>query len=142
MAARVTFPSFNPHALVECNDPATAYSTFARTIIGLYESSFPFSSVPHRSDKSKLPWFTRELKLLFRRKNKHFVIFRKHPTLFNELQYKVTKRIARQTLRQAEIDYYHSQITENRHNMRRSWQIINELIGKPNKRLSVPFRKR
>lgn len=86
---------------------------------------------------NKKPWVTRELRILFRKKNSAFIKFRKNPTTFNEVRYKALKIEARRNLRSAERQYYHSLIEDNKHDMRRTWQIIREVIGCPS-RASIP----
>ena len=103
-----------------------------------YDECFPLMPQSSQMITSKRkPWVSRELRILLRKKNAAFTKFRKNPTLFNEIRYRSLKIQARRSLRSAEREYYHSLIEDNKLNMRRTWQIIREVIGCPS-RSSIP----
>lgn len=125
-------------AVLQQADIASAYSLFASKLNDIFQTSFPLhTKIPNLHRSCRKPWVTREIKILLRRKNKLFSIFRARPTLDNEIRYKSMKAQMRTILRNAEKDYYSNQLNEHRNNVKRTWDILNELIGKP-KNKSVP----
>ena len=109
-----------------------ALDAFLESFGSKFDRCFPLitRTQPTKPSRRK-PWVTRDLRILFRKKNKAFTKFRQNPTLFNEIRYRSLKIESRRRLRAAERDYYHSQIDENKHNIRRTWQILNQVIGRP-----------
>lgn len=102
-----------------------------------FENSFPLITSPQKRKRKEKPWITQELKRLIRRKNKLYLVFHKRPTLFNEIQYKSLKRIVRCALRRAQKEYYHAQLEANRNNIKKTWEILNDLMGRGKKKSQV-----
>ena len=101
----------------------------------LLRAHFRSVSVPRSKKKNnKKPWITPELKRSIRQKNKLYLVFHKRPTLFNEIRYKSLKRTVRCAIRRAEKEYYHVQLEANRNNIKKTWEILNGLMGRDKKK--------
>ena len=112
-----------------------AYTDFHNKFVTLYGKHFPLKSfkINYRSRKT---WLTKGLKKSIKHKNKLYVPFLKMSTLSNKNAYKEYKRFLQKILRQAERNYYQSLLYENRNHLRKSWNIIKQIINR-NKRQSV-----
>ena len=69
-----------------------------------------------------------------------FMKSRKHPTIENIKQYKTFKNTNLAKQRQAQRNYYKEQFQMNESDLRKSWQIIKQIIGKEDNSYST-YRK-
>jgi len=120
-----------------CTTVNDCLEAFYARLNSLFENSFPLSTRPQKRKTNEKPWITAELKRLIRRKNKLYLVFHKRPTLFNEIRYKSLKRVVRCALRRAEKEYYHDQIQANRNNIKKTWEILNGLLGRGKRKPQV-----
>jgi hypothetical protein len=114
------------------NNPCQAYDMFLNKIITHYESSFPFVN-RKRTKRDGNKWITDGLKISIKFKNKLYIKFKNRPTLVNEITYKRYKNRLRHLIAQVKKEYYQGLIDENRHNMKRLWKTLKEIIGSKKK---------
>ena len=74
--------------------------------------------------------------MTIKKKNKLYVISKKHPTARNEQVYKTYKNRLNKILKAAEKEYFSKQLEQNKSNMKRTWDIIKHVINR-NKRKSA-----
>ena len=55
---------------------------------------------------------------------------KKHPTAQNEITYKIYKNKLNQVLKAAESEYYSKQLEINKHNIKKTWDVIKGVINK------------
>jgi hypothetical protein len=110
-------------------DAQASYSAFVQILVDHYNACFPLKHrPPNRSDLN--PWLTRGIKKSIRVKNKLYRHFRNRPNTHTEIRYKRYRYTLDSVIRQAKQHYYQHRLTENRNNMRKTWQILREVIGK------------
>ena len=61
---------------------------------------------------------------IYQDKNKLYMITKRHPTSRNEISSKTYKTKLHILLKRAESEYYSKQIQINKHNMKKTWDII------------------
>ena len=83
---------------------------------------------------SKVPWITAEIKGLIneRDKLKRKAIITKLETDYWS-KYKKTRNQVNIKLKNAKTNYYSSKISDQKHNPKKAWRSINNLLGKLNK---------
>ena len=98
-----------------------------KTYTSLYYSSFPLTK--HKSVyKSRKPWLSLALKNSIARKNWLYKLSLKQCCY--EDTYKIYKNKLTNLLRKVEKDYYQDLLKQNRANLKKSWQIIKQVINK------------
>lgn len=119
----------NWDSLIHKENSRESFTSFYQKFRKTYDNCFP---IKHYKSKynSRKPWLTFGLRKSIKIKNKLYVIFRKEPTTCNEVIYKNYKRYLRKLLRKTEREYLHQQLTDNKNNLRKSWQIIKNVINK------------
>ena len=66
---------------------------------------------------------------------------KKHPTAQNEITYKIYENKLNKLLKAAESEYYSKQLEINKHNMRKTWDMIKGVINKKeNTQIQDQFR--
>ena len=105
-----------------------AYTYFLNKIMSCYEQSFPLIA-RNTKVKRNQPWMTNNLKSLLSKKNRLYRLFLRRPTVYNEINYKNTRTIANREIRIAKKTYYHTQIEQNKNNLKKTWAIIKEAMG-------------
>lgn len=116
-------------SLYACRDALESYSIFSNTFQTLYNNAFPLTTKQIKHKRNK-PWLSPGLRKSIKQKNKLFTIFRKRPTLTNEIKYKTFKQQLNRLLRTAEKSYYHTLLQRNSTNAKHTWKILKDLINK------------
>ena len=114
------------------------FSNFLRMFKQIYEESFPLTRVKIRC-RNRLPWLSDGLKASIKHKNKLYLIYLKHQTLYNISKYKQYKNKLVSLLKIEEKQFYQSQIVQNKNNLRKVWTIVKEVINKRITRNSKQF---
>jgi hypothetical protein len=120
------------NSVLQCDNCQTAYSTFSVIFNECYESCFP-QRVIHLNYKNRKPWLTNALKCSIKIKNKLYIRSRKYPTNENVNSYKDYRALLNKLLRKKERDHYDNILKQNQNNLRKSWQIIKQIINKTQK---------
>ena len=115
-------------AVLRESSPDAAYTIFLNIIKTHYNNSFPIRETSASKPKSN-PWMTRALKQSIIHKNKLYVLYKKRPSLHNEIAYKRSKNKVRAEIAAAKKNYYHNLIERNKHHMKNLWSILKDLIG-------------
>ena len=95
----------------------------------IYNESFPVMKTK-RKYRNRLPWLTTGLKESIKRKNKLYRISLKHPTSYNNTVYREYRNKLKTLLKIEEKIYYQSLIVANKHNLKKTWGIIKQVINK------------
>ena len=109
-------------------DAQSAYEYFEAVILELFEKIFPIRKVRLKYS-SKLPWVTKEFRISIKQK-RSLQIFEKNPTEENKLLYKRHRNLLTALIRNTERRYHENQPELNKHDLRKSWKIMKEIIGK------------
>ena len=107
----------------------SCFNTFHGTLVSLLNKSFPKVRIKKRYNNRK-PWLSDALRNSIKLKNKLYYKYRKISSVYNETCYKSYKQIPQKTLIAAEKQYYHELVTRNKDNMKKSWEIIKDIINK------------
>ena len=116
-------------------DPNLAYDSFLSIFKDHYDTAFPLTTRKTRNSNNRpfKPWITPAIKKSLKHKNKLYKRFHLRPTLYNEITYRRYKKELTITLKQAEKLYYKHLLESNKHNIRKTWKIIKDVIGTPTK---------
>ena len=106
---------------------------FHNQIRYIFEECFPEKQVEIKYS-NKLPWITKCIRNSIDHKIKLHAIYSKNPSLENNLNYTKYRNNLTSILRVCERNYYVEQIEINKHDLKKSWKIIKEIIGKNNSR--------
>lgn len=121
--------NWNP--ILESNNCSDAFTKFIDCFKSVYYECFPIRRSKNNYS-NKLPWLTLGLKESIGRKNKLFVMYKKEPSQENLNTYKQYKCRLNRLLRNAKREYFQKLIEQNRNNMKKSWQIMKELLQRTN----------
>lgn len=122
----------NWNDVVDTTDCQEAYSKFHDYFCRCYEEAFPLVKIKI-GYKTRKSWLTSALKESIKTKNKLYMLQLKKPSLDNINIYKKYKRNLQKLLRQAERNHYSELLNNNIGNIRKSWEVINEVINKKKK---------
>ena len=129
----------NWNAVTDLNDPQLAYDLFHDTFHNAYELSFPMKTFK-LNYRNKKTWLTTGLKNSIKKKNGLYVKHKRYPTRNTELIYKQYKKYLSQILYRAEREQYDNLFQSYKSNMKKSWELIAEIINKKsNKRTKSNF---
>ena len=124
----------NWNLVLNQEDTQTSYTLFADTITSLYNKAFPLKSVKV-GNRPYHPWMTEGIKQSVHCKNKLYLLYKKKNTAFNEIRYKLYKNRLKHTIIAAKKMYYQRLLSENKSNLKQSWKILKDIIGKGGQRL-------
>ena len=100
-------------------------------ILELFEKVFPLRKIEIKYS-NKLPWVTTGLRISIKQKHILQNKFEKDPTEENKLLYKRHRNLLTTLMRNSERVYYENQLELQKHDLRKSWKIMKEIIGKVN----------
>ena len=120
----------------DINCPNTAYDTFLRNFLNLYE---PKVKIKIKTKYLLSPWIAKGLVISSKRKHKLYDKFLKKRTYKNETTYKNYKHLFEKLKFKSKQSYYKNLIFKNKNNIKKTWAIINEVINKTNmKKITCP----
>ena len=94
-----------------------------------YDRAFPNRKMT-KTYHTRKPWLTEALKNSIKIKNKMYITYKKCSSSNNEMQYKNYKNKLTKLMKFAEKKYYQDKLDINKRNMKKTWGIIKEVIGK------------
>ena len=121
--------SSNWNYVTSTEDTQEPYTRFHGIIQDAYNSAFPVKEIRVKQ-KLKHPWVSPALQISIKFKNKLYLRYRKQPIARNETRDKNYKNKLTHLLRIAERQYYQGILEENKHNLRKSWRILKDIINK------------
>ena len=126
----------NWNDVLSCDDVETAYSLFMKDFIDLYNESFPLKAFK-KGYKTRKAWLSDGMKRSIKRKNKLFKRFKRSGKLEHEQEYKVYRNWLNKVLSNAQRAYYAKILDENKGNLRKSWQILKDIINRKKNNLKL-----
>jgi len=109
-----------------------SYSIFHEIIAQAYNKAFPLKqSKP--CYKNRLPWLSQGLKTSIKNKHKLHTTYLRNPTETNKKDYKNFKNKLNHVLRITHRKHIQDELLACKNNMRKSWQLIKEIINKNRK---------
>ena len=106
-----------------------AFTCLYTQILTCFQECFPLVNVKLKYANRK-PWLTDGMKMSIKTKNKLYIKSIKHPNLFNINNYKKYRNKLHSILRKYERDYYDQLLSLNKSHLRKSWQIIKDVINR------------
>lgn len=119
----------NWSSVINCNDATESFTLFHKKFCSTYEDCFPKKSIKI-GYKTRNPWLTPALKISIKRKNLLFKRSKLKPTSDNIQIYKLYRNKLNGLLRLTERNYYNYLIENNKLNVRKSWDILKEIINR------------
>ena len=110
--------------------PDEAYSRFINTFTELYDTAFPIYKIKVKTKSLLSPWITKGILKSSKRKHKLYDKFLKRKTYTNETNYKNYKNLFETIKFKAKKLYYSNLIIKYQNNIKKTWQVIKEVIGK------------
>ena len=123
-------PSVNWDEVKNCDDPNKAYKQFFNIFNSIYDLYFPKVFVRLKTKYIQSLWITKGIPKSSKRKQKLYERFLKHRTRETELAYKSYKSLFESLKKKAKKKYYSEQISKYKHDAKKTWSIMKELIGK------------
>ena len=121
--------------LFEEESISSAFSLFMNTILFNYQNCFPIETIKLKY-KNRNPWIKQELKNDIKIRDRLYTIQKKNPSSDSIKQYKQYKNQNLSKQRKAERDYYREQFEMHKHDLKKSWKVIKNIIGKEDKSTS------
>ena len=109
-----------------------SFTLFMNNILQYFHLSFPLEKKKVRY-KNRNPWITQELKNDIKIRDELYKLKRRSPTPENIKNYNTYKNANLSKQRKAERDYYNEQFELHKNDLKNSWKIIKEMIGKVDK---------
>ena len=119
------------------SNPQLAFSIFHTRFSLLYNKYFPLKKVK-LGYKTNKPWLTKGIKNSIRTKNKLYIRSLKHPSFLNEQNYLRYKSKLNYLLRKLERNYIESMLKKHKSNLKKTWQIMKDIINRRRKSSSPP----
>ena len=124
--------TLNWESVYECNDAQVAYDKFHSILSDVYNQHFPIKT--RSATKSDLnPWLTQGIRRSIKHKNKLYVKYKYRPNYHNKMTYNRYKNILSRVITTAKKRYYQQLIIDNKNNPKRTWEILNEVMGRGGK---------
>lgn len=124
-------------------NPNTNYQILANMLADSKNKHIPkkVRKFNRRKDK-KEKWMTYELLNEVNRKNDMYVDWKKHspsPEIYNDKKtnFKTFERIVDENIEKAQKNYYHNVFHTFRTNMKKTWTIINDTLGRNKKKFNL-----
>jgi hypothetical protein len=117
--------------VLQNNNPEDAFQLFHETFTTIYNDCFPLKHIK-LGYRTRKPWLTAGLKISIKRKNRLYYKMIQNPTHENKITYKQFRNRLHYFLRKVERDHYASLLDSNKFNLRKTWNILKEIINKRN----------
>ena len=123
------------HHVLDNNDPQAAYTLFMNDFIDMYDSNFPIKHIKF-GYKTRKSWLSEGLKKAITIKNRLFRRARKSQNREDENIYKKFRNKLNGMLDKAEKSHYSKLMEEHKSNLKKSWNILKEVINKKKSNVS------
>ena len=111
-------------------NPNDAYSIFLEKFRTMHDKHFPLKKIKLKTKDLKSPWITAGIKKSSKRKQRLHTKFLKNRNQKNETEYKNYKKLFESIKRRSKKPHFSKLILKYKNNIKKTWQIIKEAIGK------------
>ena len=108
----------------------SAYEAFFNKFTSLYDKIFEKFAVTVKSKTLKNPWITKGILKSSKTKQRLYDKFLKSKTYEHEISYKNYRKLFESIKQRAKSQYYSKMILHYKDNIKKTWQIMKEVIGK------------
>ena len=112
------------------SDPNKAYEVFLTKFLLMYDEIFPKVKVKLKRKTLASPWITKGIMKSSKMKQKLYDRFLKNKTYQNETTYKNYRKLFEAIKTKAKKNYYSKIILKYKNDMKNTWKVIKEAIGK------------
>jgi hypothetical protein len=121
--------------VLECNDTQLAYNLFSDTFFNLFNLAFPLTRVKfNRNIHGVEKWMSQGLLILRSNKNRLGKTYADNRSPINRHLFVNYRNVYNRTIRAAKKMYYEKQFIANQSNVKKSWDLIFEVIKKNRKK--------
>ncbi len=119
--------------------PTESYSCFHKQYCAAFDRAFPLKYIkPNRKYVKINAWMTTGLLTSMRTKSRLYRVKLRRPTNENVDRYKAYVTKYNKLKRVMKSNYYSQQINENKNNIRKTWNILKQALGKQTKLSNFP----
>ena len=111
-------------------NPDEAYKSFLNKFSNLYSTYCPKKQIKLKSKDLRSPWITNGIRKSSKRKQRLFEKFLKNLNKTNKLEYKAYKELLESIKKRSKILHFSNPIRKYNHNIKKTWEVIKESIGK------------
>ena len=115
--------------VIQNADAQESTTIFHKRYTAIFNKHFP-TKIVKAGYKNRKDWLPGGVKRAIEKKNKLFLQFRKRPTPENRDIYKAYRNRVNTLLRKLDVQHYKDLLELNKNNIRKSWQVIKEIINK------------
>jgi hypothetical protein len=115
------------------NDANLAYNGFWKTYEECHNANFPLIRKRFKNIHKKQPFMTQGLLVSRNTKNKLHKLSITNPNVDSIQRYKTYKTLYFKTVRGAKKLYFTNKLDANAGNPKKTWETLNEILGKPKK---------
>jgi hypothetical protein len=120
-------------------DPVSSFDNFFEYVNNCYEISFPEKLInPSNKNKINSPWMTQGLLESRKHKQKLFSKKLRKPSPINIQQFKEYNSMYTNLIRKSKQQYYNDKFTAFSKDCKKTWQTINEVLGRGKKVNDIP----
>ena len=136
---RVLIENENWASVDSANDAQSKYDKFIKVYTDHYNTAFPLSASSKRKNQRNdpKPWILPWLEGACARKNTCYYEYIKTPTTENLTKYTKLKKFVEKHIKKAKLQYYTNYFNQYSADSRMQWKMINELLNKNKKKISV-----
>ena len=116
-------------SVLSASDAQKAYTNFHDIMSNLYNECFPLKEFK-LGYLTRKPWLTEGMKRQIKIKNRLYRRYLRSDNLEHHIIYKRFRNVLHNKLHLAEKDHYDKLINDNKHNLKKSWKILKEIINK------------
>ena len=116
--------------IIKNKNPNEAYNMFLQKVKVLYDQYFPKQYIKIKEKDLRSPWITRGITKSSKHKQKLYSKFLKNRNNQNEYEYKNYKKLFQSIKKQAKRHYFSSLVIKYKNNIKKTWYVIKEAIGK------------
>ena len=120
----------NWNDIFSINNANDSYDLFLKYFLKHYEIAFPKIEIKIKTKNLLSPWITKGLLKSSTRKHRLYDKFLKKKSFTNESKYKTYKNLFETIKHKSKKNYYTELITKYKNNIKKTWEIIKEVIGK------------
>ena len=121
--------------ILHTNDPNLAYNLFMNIYSTAFNKFFPIKQVS--SSKTQNPWFDSDLKNQVQIKEQCYKKYMRTRSLASKVKYHKERNIYSRMVQEKKKVYFKSKIALHKNNVKETWHIVNDLLGKPKKLSSL-----
>ena len=111
-------------------DANEAYNNFISTFCTIYDTFFPMNKMKIKTKDLESPWITKGIKKSSKKKQRLYLKFLKKRNEKTKKEYQDYKKLFESIKKRSKKLYFSKLILKYKNNIKKTWQVIKEAIGK------------